>query len=99
LLMLGEYLASDIQLYIDEEGIGVDPTRILHAIIVGVSFIGAGTIVKSPQKQTIKYLTTAATILFSAGIGISVGLQLYVVAVGLTVLGLIVNTLVSRVYG
>jgi len=37
------------------------------------------------------YLTTAATTLFSAGIGISVGLNNYLLGVGLALLSLVIN--------
>ncbi|HEX5798303.1 MAG TPA: MgtC/SapB family protein [Candidatus Saccharimonadales bacterium] len=60
-----------------------DPTRIIQAIVIGVSFIGAGTILKSDHQNTILYLTTAASILFTAAIGIVVGLGLYILAVSL----------------
>lgn len=98
LLVLGQYIAEEMQQALILEGVSVDPTRIIHAIIVGASFIGAGTIIKSPKEETIKYLTTAATILFSAGIGISVGLRLYIIAIGVTLLGLIINFLLSMIY-
>jgi putative Mg2+ transporter-C (MgtC) family protein len=99
LLVLGRYIAGDMQGPLNTESLGINPTRIIHAIIVGASFIGTGTIVKSPKEETIKYLTTAATILFSAGIGISVGLRLYIIAAGVTLIGLVINYLVSRIYG
>lgn len=98
LLSLGRFIANSMELELDPQAIGVDPTRIIHAIIVGVSFIGAGTILKSSRKDTVRYLTTAAMILFSAGAGISVALKLYVVAVGVTAIGLIINTLIHRLY-
>ncbi len=98
LLILGQYIALEMQNDINREGFGVDPIRIVHAIIVGVSFIGAGTIIKSPEEHSIKYLTTAATILVSSGVGICVGLRLYVLAVGVTLLGLMVNWLVKAVF-
>jgi putative Mg2+ transporter-C (MgtC) family protein len=99
LLSLGRFIANSMELELDPAALGVDPTRIIHAIIVGVSFIGAGTILKSSKEETVRYLTTAAMILFSAGAGISVALKLYVVAVGVTIIGLLINTLVKRVYG
>lgn len=71
----------------------VDPIRILQAIIVGVSFIGAGTILKSGEKSNVLYLTTAATLLYSSGIGIAVALNAYVTAIGLTIIILIINAL------
>lgn len=98
LLILGQHIAFDMQQSLNIEGLGVDPTRIIHAIIVGASFIGAGTIVKSPEEETIKYLTTAATILFSAGIGISVGLRLYILASGVTLIGIVINYFMSKVF-
>src|SRR5690606_16269442 len=46
--------------------ISADPIRVIQAIVVGVSFIGAGTIFKGEGDQHILYLTTAASILFTA---------------------------------
>jgi|AntRauTorckE6833_2_1112554.scaffolds.fasta_scaffold30594_3 putative Mg2+ transporter-C (MgtC) family protein len=74
---------------------GVDPIRMLHAVIVGVSFIGAGTILKSNSKTMVRYLTTSATILMAAGIGISIALKQYVLGVGATVILIAVNFLFS----
>lgn len=62
-----------------------DPTRIVQAIMIGISFIGAGTILKSGGKNDVMYLTTAASILFTAALGIVVGLGLYVLALTLAV--------------
>jgi len=73
------------------ELIQIDPIRMIEAIIVGVSFIGGGTILKSPKEEKIKNLTTAATLLYSSGIGISVALDQFVLAAGLAVLAVIIN--------
>ncbi len=75
----------------------VDPLRIIEAIIVGVSFIGAGTILKSESNEKIKYLTTAAGILLSASIGISTALHLYVLAVGVTLLAILLNYVLKKI--
>lgn len=75
------------------QSMGVDPIRILQAIIVGVSFIGAGTILKSKDENTVRNLTTASTLLYSVGIGISVALKYYIMATGLTAIILIINFL------
>lgn len=66
--------------------ITADPTRIIQAIVVGISFIGAGTVLKSDKDQSILYLTTAASILFTAALGIIAGLGLYLLAFCLTVI-------------
>jgi putative Mg2+ transporter-C (MgtC) family protein len=90
-LFLGKHLSIGLSQRLPEDAMGIDPTRILHAIIVGISFIGAGTILKSREDQVIRYLTTAATVLVAAGIGIAVGAHLYVLAAGATVLTLVVS--------
>ncbi len=80
---------------VETEIITADPIRAIHAIVVGISFIGAGTILKLSQKNEIHYLTTAATLLYSSGIGIAVALELYVLAVGITLLILAVNFVIK----
>lgn len=84
--------------------ITIDPLRTIEAIIVGVSFIGAGTILKTPacdgKKEpgnSVQNLTTAATILFSAGVGISVAMEKFILATGLTFIILIINVLIRKI--
>lgn len=72
------------------EVIQADPIRIMEAIITGISFLGAGTIIFRNKKHTVEGLTTAASILFVSGIGITVALGEYGLAVLLTVLVIIV---------
>ena len=93
LLILGQVIAVSMDPELPAEALGVDPTRIIHAIIMGISFIGAGTILKSPGDQVVRNLTTAATLLFSAGAGMCVAMDLYLLAVAVTGLGLAINTL------
>jgi putative Mg2+ transporter-C (MgtC) family protein len=66
-----------------------DPSRGLHAVITGIGFLGAGTIIIN-RSQGVVGLTTAAGLLFTATVGIMVGLGLPVVAVGSTVLAVVV---------
>ncbi len=66
-----------------------DPVRIVEAIITGVSFIGAGTILRHGQRERVEGLTTAAALLMSAAIGISVSLHQFLLAGGVTLLTLI----------
>jgi len=67
-----------------------DPIRIVEAIVGGVSFLGAGTIFRSGKYQGMEGLTTAASILLAAAIGIAVALEQLLTAAGVTVLGLLV---------
>jgi len=88
-------LIEFIEVFHVSEIIATDPVRLLHALVVGISFIGAGTVIKSPEKFTVKGLTTAATLLYSTGIGICVGIRLYILAIGVTVLIIVINFLIN----
>ncbi len=61
-----------------------DPARIAAQIVSGIGFLGAGTILQA--RGNIIGLTTAATIWVVAAIGMAVGAQAYVEAVGATIL-------------
>lgn len=67
-----------------------DPVRIVEAIITGVSFLGAGTIFRAKNGEQVSGLTTAATVLLCAAIGIAVALRQFILAVGVTALALVV---------
>lgn len=61
----------------------VDPTRIAAQIITGIGFIGAGVILRptTADGRGVVGLTTAATLWVVSGLGIAVGLGLYMEAV------------------
>jgi putative Mg2+ transporter-C (MgtC) family protein len=67
-----------------------DPIRIVEAIVTGISFLGAGTIFRRDASEQVQGLTTAASILLCAAVGISVALRQLVLAIGVTLLALIV---------
>ena len=69
-------------------GPSMDPTRIIHGVITGVGFLGAGSILR--QEGYVHGLTTAASIWMVAAIGTTVGVHAYGLAVMGTVLALIV---------
>lgn len=70
-----------------------DPVRVVEAIVVGISFLGAGTILKyrDQGERVVEGLTTSASILSVAAIGIAVALEVYVLAVGAALLNLFIN--------
>lgn len=76
--------------------IQADPIRIMQAIILGISFLGAGTIIRD-RGARIEGLTTAATVLLTATIGMATALRQYVLAGGVTLLVLLVLVILSRV--
>ncbi|GIX06268.1 MAG: methyltransferase [Candidatus Poribacteria bacterium] len=71
------------------EALRGDPIRIVHGVITGISFLGAGTIIARPQDDRVKGLTTAASIWFVAAIGVCVALSQIILAIGATILVLI----------
>jgi len=79
----------------NSEYLDLDPIRVMQAIVIGVSFIGAGTVLKSSKDQDVLFLTTAATLLYSTGIGISVAVKQYILAIGLTIIILSINYLAN----
>ena len=75
-----------------------DLSRVIQGIVTGVGFLGAGTILKSNSEQTVKGLTTAAGLWFTAAIGITAGLGREASAVLSTVLALIILHLVPKIW-
>lgn len=73
--------------------INTDPIRVVEAIIVGISFLGAGTILKYSREgeKTVEGLTTSASILSVSAIGIAVALNVFILAIGVTLLNLFIN--------
>ena len=65
-----------------------DPIRIVEAVVTGVTFLGAGTIIR--YKEEVEGLTTAASLLFLASIGIAAALSRFSLAIGATLLTLLI---------
>ncbi len=57
----------------------VEPARIAAAIVAGIGFLGAGSIIA--QRGHIRGITSAATLWVVAGIGLSVGVGQYLLAI------------------
>jgi putative Mg2+ transporter-C (MgtC) family protein len=74
---------------VDDALINTDPIRIIEAVVTGVSFLGAGTIIRRRAGSQVEGLTTAASLLFVAGVGVAVALSQWIVAIGATLLVLI----------
>ena len=74
-----------------------DPIRMLQAILAGISFLGAGTIFVMRGRNQVRGLTTAASLLATSGVGVAAGLEAYIIAVGSTILLLVVLAAVGRI--
>ena len=72
-----------------------DPTRIIHGIVAGVGFLGAGSILR--HEGTVMGITTAASIWMVAAIGAAVGVKAYALAGISTALALIVLQFYTRI--
>ena len=76
--------------------IQIEPLATVEAIVTGISFLGAGTIFVSGKSNRVQGLTTAASIWITAAIGIAVGLERYVLAIGSTMLILLILHVMGR---
>lgn len=74
-----------------------DPTRIAAQIVTGIGFLGAGAIFRSDDG--IRGLTTAASLWMMAATGLAIGAGFYELAIGGTLLVLIILVALRQVSG
>ena len=60
--------------------INVDPARIAYGVMAGIGFLGAGTIIQT--HGPVRGLTTAAALWCVAAVGLAIGIGMYVVGMG-----------------
>jgi len=75
---------------------GADSARVAAQIVSGIGFIGAGMILY--KKQVLQGLTTAAGIWTTAGVGMATGAGMYFLAVGATVIIIVVQCVMHLPY-
>lgn len=68
----------------DAAAVRTDPIRVVEAVITGVSFLGAGTIIQLRGSGRVEGLTTGASLLFVAAVGICVAIHQFLLAIGAT---------------
>ena len=71
-------------------GFGDPTSRVIQGIVTGVGFLGAGSIIRGQSEQSVRGLTTAASIWLSSAIGIACGLAFWPLVVMGTLLGLLI---------
>ncbi len=79
LVSIGSSLIMLVSIYIFEIYAGkapVDPARIAAGVVTGIGFLGAGTIIRSGE--SVRGLTTAASLWTVSGIGLAVGCGFYI---------------------
>lgn len=97
LISMGACLAMLLSIYVPQEYMGFkngDPGRIAAQVITGIGFLGGGAMIQ--MKGSVRGLTTAAGIWVTAIIGMAVGVGMYGVSVGATIMILVVLVLFER---
>ncbi len=67
-----------------------DPSRVAAGIVAGIGFLGAGVIFRSMRGPVVVGLTTAASVWFTAAIGMASGVGMYLIAAIATIVALLV---------
>lgn len=94
---LGDVIAQHFAQEPYRELLQVDPVRLIEATVSAVGFLAAGNILRSHSGDHVRGLTTSASLVMSAAIGICAGLGEYVLALGVSLLCLLVLTVLQRV--
>ena len=76
--------------------LSVEPSRIASNIVTGIGFLGAGVIFV--RGGSVRGLTTAAGIWVTAGIGIAIGCGLYGIGIATTVVLMIVQVVIHKLF-
>ncbi len=76
LVITGSMMFAFLSRMLDEG----DPTRIASQIVSGIGFLGAGIILKKESKNIVTNVTTAASIWYSAAIGMALGFNFHFIA-------------------
>jgi putative Mg2+ transporter-C (MgtC) family protein len=72
---------------------GADPTRIAAQIVSGIGFLGAGLILRMKSEDKVSNVTTAASVWYSAAIGMALGFDFHFVAIVASVYAVLIASL------
>ena len=68
-------------------------SRVIQGVITGVGFLGAGSIIRGRTEESVRGLTTAASIWLAAAVGVACGLALWPVVLLSCSFGLLILVL------
>ena len=91
IVCVGSALIMVVSKYGFGDSVEADASRVAAQIVSGIGFLGAGIIIY--RKHEIHGLTTAAGVWATSGVGMAAGAELYVVAVGATIILIAVQCL------
>lgn len=100
LICLGSTLLMLLSIWVPDEFMEAkngDPGRIAAQVVSGIGFLGAGSIIR--LGNTVKGLTTAASLWLVAALGLAIGAGMYIpclVALGISLFALIVLEPIER---
>jgi len=97
LVGLGDLIANHFTAQHSEQILRIDPIRLIEAVVTAVGFLGAGAIFRRAGGNSIAGLTTAASLLMVATIGIAAGLHAQMLALGATLITLAVLVVLAWV--
>jgi putative Mg2+ transporter-C (MgtC) family protein len=83
---LGNLAVARFHAAFSDSTVRADPIRLFEAIITGVSFLGAGTIIRRSATERVEGITTAASLLITAALGATIGLGQWFLGVVLTLI-------------
>ncbi len=92
---LGDSVAEHFQQERYRDLLQVDPVRLIEAVVACVGFVAAGTILRGSREDQVSGLTTSSLIM-AAAIGIAVGIGKYMIAIGVSVLCVLVLAVMRR---
>ena len=98
LVSIGSSLIMLISMYLFDIYAGkasVDPARIAAGVVTGIGFLGAGTIIRSGE--SVKGLTTAASLWTVSGIGLAIGCGFYMAGCAASIIALATLYLLRKI--
>jgi putative Mg2+ transporter-C (MgtC) family protein len=96
LVAIGSALFTILSIY--AFGSIADPSRVAAGIVLGVGFLGAGTIIRGDGGRIVG-LTTAASVWMVAAIGMAIGAGFYLLGIICSILVFIVLLLFTKLEG
>ena len=90
---MGDMMLAQAQ-HDHDSRVQIDPFRLVEAVIAGVAFIGAGTMI-AHRGRVVAGITTAASLLMVAIVGVAVGFGFYLLSLAVTLLTLLVLTVLN----
>ena len=93
---LGDVVAEQFTREQYRELVRIDPGHLIQAVVAAVGFVGAGAILRARGAQQVQGLTTASSLLMAAAIGVAAGLGHYLLALGASLMCVLVLAVFRR---